>query len=128
NNNQQSGPRQVSVKDGSRTYMDVDYPDFAGDGKVSYKDYTCQHRISLKAGETYTLRFTSTFNDKGAAFIDYNNDGLLGNSSGERLNVTDLSGGTVHTVTFTVPFTATTCVPIRMRVISDNTTGYIDSC
>ena len=130
----QSGPRNVKVTDaspGTRVYMDVKgdgYGDYNADGNVTYKDYTCQHQIALKAGNTYTLSFTSNFNDKGAAFIDYNNDGLLGNTSGERLAVVDQSGGSLHTVTFTVPYTATSCTPIRMRVISDRTTGYIDSC
>lgn len=130
-NNFNHGPRNVSVKDaspGTRTYMDVKYGGFGDDGKVSYIDYTCQHQIALKAGNTYVLNFTSAFNNKGAAFIDYNNDGNLGNSSGERLAVTDLSGGSVHSVAFTVPFTAKTCTPIRLRVIADVTNGYIDSC
>ncbi|MCB0696645.1 MAG: zinc-dependent metalloprotease [Chitinophagaceae bacterium] len=133
-NNRQSGPREVSITDaspGTRVYMDVQgdgYGDYNADGNISYRDYTCQHRVSLVAGKSYTLTIRSNFNDKGAAFIDYNNDGILGNSSGERLAIQDLSGGSVHTVTFTVPYTATSCTPIRMRVISDNTSGYIDSC
>lgn len=126
--NLNSGPRNVKVTDAGRTYMDVTSSGYGGDGNVTYRDLTCQHQIALKAGNTYTLTFTSTFNDRGAAFIDYNNDGTLGNSTGERLAVVDQSGGSVHTVTFTVPFTATACTPIRMRVISDNTTSYIDSC
>lgn len=126
--NLNSGPRNVKVFDGSRTYMDVTSSGYGGDGNITYRDFTCQHQIALKAGSTYTLSFSSTFNDKGAAYIDYNNDGLLGNTTGERLAVVDQSGGSLHTVTFTVPVTATSCRPIRMRVISDNTSGTIDSC
>ncbi len=129
--NLNSGPRNVKVVDaspGTRIYMDVTSSGYNGDGNVTYRNMTCAHRISLQAGQSYTLSFTSRFNDKGAAFIDYNNDGVLGNSTGERLNVVDQSGGSLHTVNFTVPFTASGCTPIRLRVISDATNGYIDSC
>lgn len=129
--NLNSGPRNVTVADaspGTRVYMDVTSSGYNGDGNISYRDMTCAHRIPLQAGKSYTLSFTSRFNDAGAAFIDYNNDGILGNSTGERLNVVNQSGGSLHVANFTVPFTAKGCTPIRLRVISDATTGYIDSC
>jgi hypothetical protein len=129
--NLNSGPRNVKMVDaspGTRVYMDVTSSGYGGDGNVTYRDMTCQHRIPLQAGKSYTLSFSSRFNDKGAAFIDYNNDGILGNSSGERLNVVDQSGGSLHVANFTVPLTATGCAPVRMRVISDATSGYIDTC
>ncbi|HEY9178404.1 MAG TPA: M43 family zinc metalloprotease [Flavipsychrobacter sp.] len=127
--NLNSGPRNVKVVDGGgRVYIDVTSSGYGGDGNVTYRDMTCAHRISLQAGKSYTLSFTSRFSDNGAAFIDYNNDGILGNSTGERLNVVDQSGGSLHVANFTVPFTASGCTPIRLRVISDETNSYIDSC
>lgn len=129
--NLNSGPRNVKIVDGGgRVYIDVTSGGYNGDGNVSYRDMTCAHRISLQAGTSYTLSMTSRFGDKPAAFIDYNNDGILGNSTGERLNIVTLTApnNNTHTVTFTVPLTASGCTPIRMRVIADATTGYIDSC
>lgn len=123
-----SGPRRVRIFDAGRTYLDVNSSGYGGDGNISYRDMTCQHQVALKAGNTYTLSFTSTFSDAGAAFIDFNNDGLLGNSTGERIAIVDNLNGDVHSATFTVPLTATACTPVRMRVISDRTSAYIDSC
>lgn len=129
NSNLNSGPRNVKIVDGGgRAYIDVTSGGYNTDGNVSYRNMTCAHRISLQAGKSYTLSFTSRFSDKGAAFIDYNNDGVLGNSTGERLNVVDQSGGSLHVANFTVPFVVSGCTPLRMRVISDATSGYIDSC
>lgn len=127
-----SGPRRVKVEDnapGTRLYMDVlTNGGYNDDGNVSYIDKTCEHQLRLQAGKTYKLTFESASLDKGAAFIDYNNDGILGNTTGERLSVTDQSSGSVHVATFTVPLTANSCTPVRMRIISDRTSGYIDSC
>lgn len=130
-NNLNSGPKSLKIEDnvGPRVYIDASTAGgYNSDGNVAYLDLTCQHQIRLVAGKTYKMTITSSFFDKGAAFIDYNNDGILGNSAGERLNVVDNSGGDLHTATFTVPFTATSCVPIRMRIKSDRTTNYLDSC
>lgn len=125
-----SGPMNVKVVDaspGSRVYMDVTSGGINDDG-ATYRNMTCAHRISLQAGMSYTLSFSSIFTDKGAAYIDFNNDGILGNSTGEKLTVTDQSGGSLHVANFTVPLNASGCAPLRMRVISDRTNGSIDSC
>lgn len=123
-----SGPTRVRVTDGSRLYMDVSTAGgYVSDG-ATYMDMTCAHQLRLQAGNTYTLVFNSTFFDSGAAYIDYNNDGIFGNTTGERLSVVNTNTGSVHTSNFTVPLTATSCTPIRMRIISDRTTNYLDSC
>lgn len=126
--NQNYGPRNVRVYDAGRTYMDVTSDGFTGDGNVAYRDFTCQHRISLEAGKTYDVQFSSRFGENGAVYIDYNNDGILGNSAGERLTVRDSTTAPLHTATFTVPMNAVSCTPVRMRVISDRTTSSLDSC
>lgn len=129
--NLNSGPRNVKIVDGGgRVYIDVTSSGYGGDGNVTYRDMTCAHRISLQAGKSYTFSTTTRFGDKTALFIDYNNDGILGNSTGERLNITPQPNpnNNIHVVNFTVPFTAAGCTPIRMRVIGDATNGYIDSC
>lgn len=129
NTKQDSGPRSVKIYDGTLTYMDVTSPGgYNLDGQQVYRDMTCAHRATLNVGNTYTIEFTSAFGDKGLAYIDWNNDGVLGNSTGERIAITDKSGGSLHDASFSVPITAKQCVPIRMRVISDNTSGTLDSC
>lgn len=129
--NLNSGPRNVKIVDGGgRIYIDVTSSGYGGDGNVTYRNMTCAHRINLQAGKTYTFSTTSRFGDKAAAFIDFNNDGILGNSAGERLNVVTQTppNNNSHIATFTVPVTASGCTPIRMRVRADATNGYIDSC
>lgn len=126
-----SGPERLKIEDavGTRVYIDAHTAGgYNSDGAVAYLDRTCEHQIRLKAGNSYKMTIYSTFFDRGAAFIDYNNDGVLGNSAGERLAIVDNGGGDLHTVTFTVPFNATSCTPIRLRIKSDRTTNYIDSC
>lgn len=125
---QEVGPRNVRVYDQGRVYMDVTSGGFNSDGKVAYRDFTCQHRISLEAGNTYDIQFSSSFGEKAAVYIDYNNDGILGNSAGEKLTVRDSTTAPLHTATFTVPMTAVSCTPVRMRVISDKTSASLDSC
>lgn len=121
------GPVNVKVLDASRTYLDVSSGNFNTDGQVAYVDLTCSHQLKLQAGNTYEINVTaSNFNEKSVAFIDYNNDGTLGNTTGERINLTKT--GLIHKATFTVPLTATSCTEIRMRVISDSTNAVLDSC
>lgn len=131
------GPRNITVVDltttnpvygGPRVCMDVTSSGYNGDGNEAYRDLTCQHRLILQAGRTYSISIGSNFNERAAAFIDYNGDGNLGNGADERLSIFDNAGGNEHTDTFTVPLTASTCTPVRLRIKSDNTTGYIDSC
>lgn len=132
-----SGPRNILLTDltsttpvlgGNRVCLDVSSSGYIGDGNVSYRDLTCQHRATMRIGNTYTIRVTSGAGDRGVLYIDYNNDGNLGNSTDERIPLTSNGAGTIHTAQFTVPATAAGCVPLRMRIISDQTTGYIDSC
>lgn len=124
--NMNDGPRNVKVFDNSRTYLDVTTGGFFADGQVAYLDMTCAHQVKLQAGNTYQINVSTGFNEKSLVYIDYNNDGTLGNSTGERINMTTV--GSNHSATFTVPVTATSCTPIRMRVIADSTTANLDSC
>lgn len=123
-----AGPSQIEIYDANRHYMNVDYDPYDGTANLGYMDYTCHHQVRLKAGNTYSFRIRGANhpNTRGVMFIDYNNDGLLGNSTGERITGTISSG--VMTGTFTVPATAKTCAPVRLRVRNGLTTGYIDSC
>ncbi|MCB0700192.1 MAG: T9SS type A sorting domain-containing protein [Chitinophagales bacterium] len=120
------GPRNIKIADAGRTYLDVTSSGFFTDGQLAYIDNTCAHQVILQAGNSYQITVTSLGGEKGVVFLDYNNDGILGNTTGERINVT--STGSSHTASFTIPQTATKCTPIRMRVITDFTTNRLDSC
>ncbi len=124
-----AGPATISIYDANRKYIDLAQGSYNGTTNLSYMDYTCSQQIRLKAGSTYTFWVASppSAGEKNVLFIDYNNDGRLGNSAGERIDATTTAGGT-FTGTFTVPATATTCSPVRLRLRGGRTSGYIDSC
>lgn len=126
---QNVGPRNILITDAGtnpKTHMDLTSGGFFNDGQNGYIDNTCFHQVQLQAGNQYTITVGTGFNEKCLVYLDYNNDGIMGNSTGERINMS--TSGSTHTGTFTVPLTATSCTPIRMRVIADRTTNNLDSC
>lgn len=137
-NNFGIGPRDIiivqqsSSTPGPDTVMHVTssaYNATLGDVLV---DNTCRHRVTLKAGSTYTIYVNhggSGFS-KSKVFIDYNNNGIFSTSGGERI-MSSSAGSGYKNATFTVPSTGVTfCTPIRMRVITDGVGngGNVDSC
>ncbi len=89
----------------------------SGDASEGYGDFTCQ-QTTVFAGQSYTLDVSfvgpSTLN--GAAWIDYNNDGVL-NDATER--ILDASGSMSMTGTITIPSSAVLNTPLRLRVSAD---------
>lgn len=124
-----AGPATFRISDANRYYIDVYQGSYNGTSNLHYMDYTCNHQIRLKAGNTYSFHVASSpsAGERNVLFIDYNNDGTFGNSAGERIDANTTNGGT-FSGSFTVPTTATTCSPIRLRLRGGRTTSYIDSC
>ncbi len=126
-NSLNSGVWGVKIYDAQRPYIDLSSSGYNGDGNAQYRDLTCQHQINLKAGQTYNMEISTRFGDSAVVFIDYNNNGNLGDA-GERIELTPNSTASLHSTSFTVPLSAVSCAPIRMRVIADRTTSRLDSC
>lgn len=124
---QNMGPRNILITRGTTKLMDVTSSGYIGDGNLVHYDRTCEHMVTLTVDSTYSISVSTVPGEKAKAYIDYNNDGIFGNSNGEAIT---LSNSNPHTNSFTVPSTTNIvqCVPLRMRIISDFTTGNIDSC
>lgn len=97
-----------------------------GTGIVTYNDYSCTQSTTLIAGGTYTLSVTlgNQFFENLRAWIDYNNDGVLDNTT--ELVLTKSNVNNVQTGTFTIPASAPLQKDLRLRVTSDFTTGSWD--
>ncbi|PZF71163.1 zinc-dependent metalloprotease [Taibaiella soli] len=108
------GPANVTLA--NMSYISRGYK---RDGNVGYIDNSCMYRATLNANSVNTLTVTTNdYVQNVVAYIDFNNDGQF--SAAEM--VMDHAGSTVpetHNATFTVPATATTDVPLRMRVLAD---------
>lgn len=126
---QNYGPRNILVihPGTGDTLMNVSSSGYIGDGNKVHYDRTCEHMITLNVDSTYDMSVTTSPTEKVKVYIDYNNDGVLGNSTGESFV---LSNSNPHTTSFTVPsgVNVVQCVPLRMRVVSDALTGSVDSC
>ena len=86
-----------------------------------YRDYSCQRRASLLQGSSYTLtvRTGASAAENAVAWIDYDNNGTF--AASERI-LYSLNAYT-HTVSFTVPVTATLGQSLRLRIAAD----YVNS-
>lgn len=89
----------------------------SGNSSEGYGDFTCQ-QTTLFAGQTYAFEalFAGPSTLNGAAWIDYNNDGVL-NDATER--IIDASGAMSMTGNITIPASAALNTPLRMRVSAD---------
>ncbi|WP_276132265.1 zinc-dependent metalloprotease [Polluticoccus soli] len=88
------------------------------DGNLNYFDRTCQHRVELIGGTTYQFRARVGFtNENVRAWIDYNNNGSF-TDPGELIYAPPAGNGQrpFGVGGFTVPTTAVSCIPLRMRV------------
>lgn len=126
-NSLNSGVWGVKIFDAQRPYIDLTSSGYNGDGNAQYRDLTCHHQINLVAGQSYDMEIRTRFGDSAVVYIDYNNNGNLGDA-GERIQLTASSSASLHSTNFTVPLSAVSCTPIRMRVIADRTTSRLDSC
>ncbi|KAA9340326.1 PKD domain-containing protein [Adhaeribacter soli] len=84
-----------------------------------YQDYACTTGTSLTAAVAHpiSIRTNPNVNENVRVWIDYNNDGIF--------HVTDelafsSINNILHTGTFTIPVSAVTNTPLRMRVAADN--------
>lgn len=125
-NTSNSGPRLVKISDASTTYMSVSSSGYSGDGNIVYVDNTCKHQVELIAGNTYNFAVQTGFNaENGLVYVDYNNDGAF--QANEQVQAwTTSTPNQTYTFSYTVPTTATipglvSCIPLRMRVITDRT-------
>lgn len=97
---------------------------YSGDGNKFYVDRSCRQRANVIAGQSYALSVKTGPNpERVRVYIDYNNDGVFGTAAPELVYSHD---GTLpnetHTTNITIPTTgAVTCLPLRMRVVSDRT-------
>ena len=89
----------------------------SADASVGFEDFTCIS-TNLTIGQNYTLSVThdQPTNHNCAAWIDWNNDGILDDVN-ERILTS--SSSLSSSATFTVPATATLNTPLRMRISAD---------
>jgi len=93
-----------------------------------YVDNTCQTTFVLEKGKNYPMYVrTGTSNDEQVkVFIDLNNDGSFNNSNEVVFDA--LRARTNHFDTFSIPFSAKSGVPLRMRVKSDFIAVSTNAC
>jgi len=121
-----AGPRDIKIWDANLTYMDVTSEGYSGDGNVAYIDNSCRHLVELTAGNIYNFSVRTGFNTENVKiYIDYNNDGTFG-AGEEVFSNAGTTASQVHSFQFNVPTVATvptlvSCVPLRMRIVSDRT-------
>jgi PKD repeat protein len=86
-----------------------------------YRDYSCTSGPTLQRNATYSLQVnTNTAADENVrAWIDFNNDGQL--DATEQVLVSNAARQ--HTASFTVPATAVTGQPLRLRLAADYLTA-----
>ncbi|MFC5271909.1 PKD domain-containing protein [Adhaeribacter terreus] len=84
-----------------------------------YQDYSCTIGTSLFASMSYpiSVQTNPNANENVKVWIDYNNDGSF--HATNELAFSSLNAK-LHAGTFTIPATAVTNTPLRMRVSADN--------
>ncbi|HTA81351.1 MAG TPA: PKD domain-containing protein [Bacteroidia bacterium] len=97
---------------------------FPGGGFTN--DFTCTPQIHLTIDSSYTLIYQAGGNT--VAWIDYNNDGKFPISGSERLVSGNISGSPTIMVPFTVPHTAVTSTPLRMRIVASGLSYINTAC
>lgn len=100
----------------------------SGNATEGYSDYSCLLQTSVLAGQSNTISITTSNNiaENVRVWIDYNNDGQF--SSSTEIAYSDFNATLNHTGTITVPLTAVTNTPLRMRVVSDVGSALNSSC
>lgn len=119
-----SGPRNITISDANNVYMAVTSSGYSGDGNQYYIDNTCKHMAVLTSGQIYEFKVSTGLQpEKVHVYIDYNNDGDF-QANEEIYSHTGTLNFEEHTFQFAVPNATTipglvSCVPLRMRVVSD---------
>ncbi len=114
-----AGPRDVEFAD-----LNISSSGYNGDGSKVHVDRYCLHGTEVMAGSTYSLSvLTGSTAHKVRVYIDYNNNGSFADA-GDLVYTHDGSTGfETHTGTVTIPTTAFTCIPLRMRVVADRSSA-----
>jgi hypothetical protein len=138
-----AGPTEVKITDltdttfgAINTYLDHNTSGYNGDGNAVFLDLTCKQGTTLIAGKTYlfsiTTGYSSSTHEKIRVYIDFNNNGTF--DASELVMSKDATAThQTDTAQVTIPTTSTfpalvSCTPLRMRVISDVTSGTINPC
>lgn len=135
------GPNEVKITDLSdstfgaiNTYLDYTSDGYTGDGNIAFMDLTCKQGTTLISGNTYlfSIKTGNGTSEKIRVYIDFNNNGtfdateLVMSKDASSRHETDTAHITLPTVTSRPSLV--TCTPLRMRVISDQTSGTISPC
>jgi hypothetical protein len=125
-NTANAGPREIVILNNSGSNIRFHYYSggYNDEGNNAYINNTCKHLITLYKDSSYQIGVKASGGESVKAFIDYNNDGIFQSSE----KILDGIDNPFASNTFTIPAFAAHCTPIRMRVVSDVTTGGTDSC
>ena len=113
------GPKSVSFNTIDNTSNGFSYE---GAGFVPYVDNTCNQATTILVGAPHTLSvLTEGNNQKAVAYIDWDNNGVFGNTASELVlsSTGNSSPPQTHTVSITAPASAVYNTPLRMRVLTD---------
>ena len=127
-NSSNAGPRDIVISDASFTYMSVTSSGYTGDANQVYLNKACQHMAELTSGNIYTFSIGTGNNPENVkVFVDYNNDGIFQANEEVYAHAGSVPFET-HTFQYAVPNSVTipglvSCVPLRMRIVSDRTTA-----
>lgn len=85
---------------------------------TTYRDLSCTNLLNLNRGKNYPIRITSfAQRDNMEVYIDFNNNGILGDVAEERVFFS--AGARIHQGTIQIPMTAAVDTVLRMRIISE---------
>jgi len=112
-----AGPSEVRFND----LVGTTEGGYNSDGNVSYIDRACIQRANVIAGQTYTIYVKTGANpERVRVYIDYNNDGVFNTTTELAFSHNGTTAYETHSGNITIPSSpSVTCVPIRMRVVSD---------
>lgn len=98
-----------------------------GQEALAYVDHSYTQQSYVERGVSYPISVTTRTNRQNVkVYIDYNNDGDFADAGENVFNHTGTTSGTeVHTGSFTIPTTVTTCNWLRMRVVAASSSASI---
>jgi len=99
----------------------------SGTAIEGYKDFTCSKRTTLTVGSQYLLKVTSAgSNDNVKIWLDQNNNGIF--STSEVVGSFNASTSPTNQVVFAAPSSPLLNTPLRLRIISDNSSFINTAC
>ena len=123
-NNSNAGVYEVKFND----MVGTSAGGYNSDGNRVYIDRSCTQRANVLSGQSYPLSVQTGPNpERVRVYIDYNNDGIFGTTAPELVYSHDgTQFNELHSTNITIPSTGVvTCVPLRMRVVSDRITAGV---